>query len=557
MSVTDLHKDQAPPSDLLRSEEGALVRLHQIIRERCILTSKSHWLASSTGGAHVWLIDLRQAFLDAEALDIIADLFWDRYAHLLPFQLGGLEIAAVPLVAGLLMKARQRGLSVNGFILRKERKPTGVGKVLEGRIDSSPIFVVDDLINSANTLEKVRVTLDELGYVVDRVFVVIDYEATLGDAWKARHGFSVSSLFKLHDFGLTMKAPTPPPANSYTKAWEFSASNPNHFHVVPKSSPAVAGDKVVFASDAGTMWALEAATGKPIWDFSIREPHRKGIFSRAVISGDRVMFGAYDGNLYSLHLADGSEAWRYDGADWIGSSPAISESDDLLWIGLEHARPGNQGSVAAFRLSSGEKVWQHWVPEYVHGSPTFSRRHGVIAIGGNDHHLYCLDALSGELQWKFATGGPIKEAPAFDETRGLIYFGSFDGGIRAIDTETGELVWTIQTQNAIYSTPLLAEGKLFVTSTDKYLHIVDLEQSAHRKMLLHAKSCSSPTLIGDRVFFGANNGVVFEMDPVTEEVTGRLQLPDAMTNRVAYCAGHDLYLVLTYMNQIVAFRRER
>src|SRR2546421_5098265 len=152
-----MSKAPAPHSNSVEdSISVAPDRLKEIIAERCILKGDKQWLVSPGGTDNRWQIDLRHALLDPEALDLLTDLFWDRFAGHMPFQLAGLEIAAIPLVTALLLKARARGLTVNGFIIRKERKRYGTGKVIEGHLTDDPILVVDDVMNSGSSLDRVR-----------------------------------------------------------------------------------------------------------------------------------------------------------------------------------------------------------------------------------------------------------------------------------------------------------------------------------------------------------------------------------------------------------------
>ena len=58
---------------------------------------------------------------------MVAELFCDTFVHRLPYQVCGLEIGAILLAAAVLMKSVERGYSVNGFIVRKERKTHGTG----------------------------------------------------------------------------------------------------------------------------------------------------------------------------------------------------------------------------------------------------------------------------------------------------------------------------------------------------------------------------------------------------------------------------------------------
>jgi hypothetical protein len=57
------------------------------------------------------------------------------------------------------------------------------------------------------------------------------------------------------------------------------------------------------------------------------------------------------------------------------------------------------------------------------------------------------------------------------------------------------------------------------------------------------------------VLFGTSGGKVMEIDALTLETKGVLQLPDAVTNAVVASAdGRHIY-VSTYMNDLYAFER--
>lgn len=532
-----------------------LSRLNEIIGQKCVLTSEKGWLVSPSGTDNGWLIDMRHALLDPEALEICANEFWDRCETLLPFQLGGLEISAIPIVTAFALVARQRGYNVNGFIIRKERKSYGVGKIVEGHITDEPIFAVDDIMNSAGTLEKVRATLDSFGRKIKHVFVVVNYKSAPGIDWCEQNEISPFYLYSLDDFGLKQGKKNQRILNRFENVWSFSSGKGNHFHVVPKSSPVLSQDKVMFGSDRGTFWALDLDSGAVNWRFEISDPGRKGIWSRPVVAGTTVFFGAYDGNVYALDIATGREVWRNVDADWIGSSPAVDVDLNLLWIGCEYRRPRSRGSIAALDLSTGKKRWEHFVSEFVHASPSFSSRYRAIAIGGNDRILYLLDAETGDIRWEFRADGEIKDTPCFDEERGLIYFTAFDGIIRAVDVDTGDLVWQFVTPNSLYSQPVLSEDSLVVSGMDKRLHIFDVRKNKYEAVSLGSKSVSTPTVIDHSVFLGNNGGAILEIDKRSNRTVGRHQLPDPVTTRIAYDPDRELFLASTYMNEMFAFRR--
>ena len=69
------------------------------------LVQGGDWLISRSGGRLDWLIDLLPVFLNALHLSRIAAGFWALFAHREPHQIAGMETAAIPLLAALLLAA--------------------------------------------------------------------------------------------------------------------------------------------------------------------------------------------------------------------------------------------------------------------------------------------------------------------------------------------------------------------------------------------------------------------------------------------------------------------
>jgi outer membrane protein assembly factor BamB/orotate phosphoribosyltransferase len=550
------------PVKLAERKPAALDLLSSAIRQRAILRGETQSLISPKGGSNAWLIDMRRLFMDAKLLDAIAELFWEECADAMPFQVGGMESAAIPLLSAILMKSVARGTPVNGFIVRKERKTYGTGGLIEGTITDAPIVIVDDLLNSGTSLEKVRVILEGEKKTIALAFVAIDYHSLRGEAWRDRHGVRVRSLYSLADFGLSIERPEPPLQSVFINRWNFAAPNPNFFHRVPKSFPSTDGQRVYFGSDCGTFWCLNARDGSVAWTFAVNARGHKNLWSAPALHDGRVYFGSYDGNVYCLDAESGKEIWRFIGADWVGSSPALAPELGLLFIGLEFAVEGQRGSIVALRLEDGEKVWEHRTRRYTHASPAYWPEKELVACGSNDNEMFLFDARTGTMRWRFETRaegaekGSIRHAPAFDVKRGRLVTGCADGRIYIIDVDKGTEVWSVKTDNTIYTVPLVVEDTAYVGSTDKSLYVLDLEQRAvKRKIYADSKIFSPPRLLAGRIYFGACSGIIYELDAATAEVTGKHQLPDAITNALTYNACTGDFYALTYVNQLFAFAR--
>ena len=75
-------------------------------------------------------------------------------------------------------------------------------------------------------------------------------------------------------------------------------------------------------------------------------------------------------------------------------------------------------------------------------------------------------------KWTFRTDGPIIGSPAI--ANGAIYIGSTDGNVYAVDQETGKQKWKFKTfaSRQVTSSPTIANGLVYFGSTDGLLYAV-------------------------------------------------------------------------------------
>ena len=85
-----------------------------------------------------------------KVFDLICGSIWSRFEKYYPFQVGGQELAAVPLATAIALKGLHLGKPINYFIIRKSRKKVGLQNLIEGELNSEKIVLVDDLLNSGD-----------------------------------------------------------------------------------------------------------------------------------------------------------------------------------------------------------------------------------------------------------------------------------------------------------------------------------------------------------------------------------------------------------------------
>ncbi|RIV80068.1 PQQ-dependent dehydrogenase, methanol/ethanol family [Aurantiacibacter xanthus] len=231
-----------------------------------------------------------------------------------------------------------------------------------------------------------------------------------------------------------------------------------------EATPVVVDGVLYVSGQAGYVGAFDAASGKPLWEFTpeIRpEAYRTACcdtVNRGVALADGVVYvAALDGILYALDAGSGEVLWQADtieqGAGGLVSTGAPEVAGDVVVIGNSGAEYGTRGYVSAYDRKSGDLRWRfHVVPR----DP---------ALGPQDHPDLeaALATWPKDTLWDMGGGGAPWDAIAYDSETGLVLVGTGNGGpyyraarspgggdnlylssIVALDPETGRVAWHYQ-----------------------------------------------------------------------------------------------------------------
>jgi outer membrane protein assembly factor BamB/adenine/guanine phosphoribosyltransferase-like PRPP-binding protein len=543
---------------------------HDLLEEKMIFLIKEKAIQRKDQGAKIigkedgkeaaWLLDFRALLLTSAFLNLAAEVFWEKFKDKYPFQVGGLETVGIALVAAIVVKSVERGTPVSGFYIRKSRKHYGLQKTIEGTLTDDPIVLVDDLINSGGSFLKQIEFLKSEGKSVSDVFAFVRYRdekyTLFGDH------VALTTLFTPEDLGLKYsKSKNPIPDHAaFSARWAIRMGEPNYFYRLPKSAPVIDATKLYVGSDEGVMHALDQNTGEEIWKFKIYGFGAEGktIFSSPLLHKNTLYFGAYDGNFYAIDTDTGKKKWIYMDADWIGSSPAIASDLGMVYVGLEYGLWNKSGGIVALDAVTGKKRWEYIeMPSLTHGSPAYSKKFNVVAIGSNNGILYVFRANDGKLLWQYQTQGEIKASAAFDEERGLIVFGSFDAKIHILNVRDGSLVFSQQTVAGIFSTPCIWKQYAYVSSLDKKIYCINLNTFEKEwEFQTAGRVFASPVVFDNTLYVGSNDGRLYEIDPYTGRNLAFLQTTERITNKIAYNTETQLFFVPTYANEIYCVEKK-
>ena len=530
-------------------ESAALVRKKDGVR---IIHSEQ------SGISDPWIFDFRALMLRPRWINRYAEIFWEKYADKLPFQVGGLETAGIPLVAAIVMKSVERGTPINGFYIRKSRKRQGLMKYIEGTLTNEPVIFVDDLINSGQSANKQIDVLADAGIKVTDVFTLLAFRNDAVYAFFKDKGVVLSHMFTLPDFNIplvtTPSAETP--GDAYEVLWRYRGPDPSLNIVVQKSAPVLDEERVFFGCDDSKFRALSQSTGEVVWEFEIgKHPPGKAILSTPITYGENAYFGAYDGNVYALNRRTGNKVWVYSEADWIGSSPDIAPELGLIYIGLEFGLLKKQGGIAALDIMSGKEMWRAGHLGTTHGSPLYIKAENLVVIGSNDGILYAYDAKTGGLRWQFASDGEIKTRPAYDKMHREIVFGAMSGRLYALFAADGSPRHAQEIGVAMYSIPLVHDNAIYVASLDK--RVIALDSATWKTLWTYetnGRIFASPVIHEGSLWIGSNSGILRELDPKGGALKSSFQASERIVNAVAF-SGKTIF-VPTVANEIYCLKKK-
>jgi len=172
-------------------------RLIALIRKHALIEGGDFELAS---GAHVsTYIDLRRVSLHPDGADLIADMLVERCAGLEARAVGGMATAAIPVVAAVVLRSRERGCPMRGFYVREKAKTRGTQRQIEGQLEpgEKAVLIEDTMTSGRSTMTAVEAVRAQ-GSAVEKVFAVVDREQG-GAALYAEAGIPFEALVRLSD----------------------------------------------------------------------------------------------------------------------------------------------------------------------------------------------------------------------------------------------------------------------------------------------------------------------------------------------------------------------
>lgn len=355
----------------------------------------------------------------------------------------------------------------------------------------------------------------------------------------------------------TLIRPEPPPPpeltqNQLAQSWHFDLAEgwqpgqrPERF------TPQVVDDVIYVAHRLGSVAALDAQTGQPIWQQQL-QPLQAGVS----VGGGRVYVIDQQGDLITLAQNDGREIRRSAMNVAVIAPPQVSEHRMLLLA--------RDGSLRVWDLRTDSWIWIHDTEQptlTLHGQMVPMIVDDLVIAGFANGRLVAFQLLTGEIQWAIRLSNPrgvndIQRLVDIDAqpvlVNGRLYAAGYEGLLAAINPRTGELSW--QTSASVVAS-LASDGRsLFVAEYrgDVVAYALPSMAIRWRNQLYRGRPLTALTATSEGLVMTDRQGHVHLLDPDTGDTRGRFSMVGSQTFNVPAQAHNHGFVVQSVQGLILS-----
>jgi len=254
--------------------------------------------------------------------------------------------------------------------------------------------------------------------------------------------------------------------------------------------PAYADGKIYAAGIDGTVAALDAQSGRTLWQKRLGSRHgfilHRGKNSLEwsggpSVAGDLLVIGSIEGVVQALDANSGAERWQVQLSSEIISAPAIAD-------GIVVVR-SNDGRLVGLDAQDGSRKWtfdRASVPILsLRGNSAPHVANGVVYAGEDNGKVIALRVGDGSPQWEqlLAPGEGRSEIERMQDVDGtvaigdgVIYASGYRGQVAALIAETGRPLWSHELSS--YTGVAVATTQAYVADADSSVWALDLRTGA-------------------------------------------------------------------------------
>lgn len=236
------------------------------------------------------------------------------------------------------------------------------------------------------------------------------------------------------------------------------------------------GNVYVHFGHMGTA-CLKAATGSKVWatqELKYAPVHGNG--GSPIVAGKLLVF-SIDGTdkqaVVALNKSDGKVAWQTPRDNKTGANPFSFSTPLVVTVnGAEQLISAGSGVVMALNPTDGKEIWRatYGAGYSVVPRPVFANGLVYVCSGYNSPTLLAIkpdgkgDVTGTHVAWTVKKNVPHN--PSILAVGDALYMVSDGGVLSCLDAKTGQERWTERVEKAYSSSPLFANGHIYLLSED-------------------------------------------------------------------------------------------
>jgi len=331
--------------------------------------------------------------------------------------------------------------------------------------------------------------------------------------------------------------------------------------------PVIADGKLYAAGVDGTVAALDAQTGRTLWQKRLGSKqgfifhHGKNSLEWAggpSVAGDLLVVGSLDGIVQALDAGTGNERWVVQLSSEVICAPAISD-------GIVVVRT-NDGRLAGLDANDGTRKWtfdRATVPILtLRGNSAPHVVNGAVFAGEDNGKVVALRLGDGSPLWEqlVASGEGRSEIERMQDVDGtvaigdgVIYAAGYRGQVAALVAESGRPLWSHELSS--YTGVAVAPTQLYVSDADSSVWALDLRTGASnwKQEGLKYRWVSESAAQEDLVVMGDQEGWVHWLSASDGKFAARTRLSKDPIQSAPVVVG-DIAYVEDIFGEIGAYR---
>ena len=277
-------------------------------------------------------------------------------------------------------------------------------------------------------------------------------------------------------------------------------------------TPVVSGNLTYMAGYNGKVYAYTINNLGARWVYP-REGNLKPLVGGIISAEDKLFFGGSDGKVYALDAASGDKLWEFTTGDKIWGTPSVA--GDTLYIGSFDKK------LYALNIADGTKKWEYATEGAVISTPLVYQ--DTVIFGSFDRNLYALKTSDGSLKWKFTGKNWFWAEPVVYND--ILYVGCLDKFVYVLNTATGIKIAEFDLKSPVSSKPVIVADSIIFANRKGIVYSLSTGSRELKQLADIKKTVDGPlTAYGEIVYIHTQDMMLHRINAVTGAVLTPISL---------------------------------